>query len=64
MNIILYMSVRFFCDIRIKYVKAYYIIRPSVFKLCELLKTKSKKDLNNFGKYIKEAFEIRKSLEN
>lgn len=53
-----------FRDIRIKFIKAFYIIRPSVYKLCELLNTKSKKDLVNLGKYIKEAFEIRKSLEN
>ncbi|MEW8546452.1 MAG: reverse transcriptase family protein, partial [Candidatus Thiodiazotropha sp.] len=37
-------------DIRAKYIKAYYIVRPSVYKLCELLNTKSKKDLTNLSK--------------
>ena len=46
-------------DIRIKYIKTRYIRQPSVYKLCELLKTSNKTTLINLCKFIKEAFERR-----
>ena len=46
-------------------VKPYYIRNTSVFKLVELLKTNSKKDIANLGKYISIAMRKRKhTLEN
>ena len=50
-------------DIRIKYIKTRYIRRPSVYKLCELLKTTNKTTLINLCKFIKEAFERRLTID-
>ena len=51
-------------DIRIKYIKKTRCIRrPSVYKLCELLKSTNKTTLINLCKFIKEAFERRLSFD-
>ena len=50
-------------DIRLKYIKTRYIRRPSVYKLCELLKSTNKTTLINLSKFIKEAFKRRQSLD-
>ena len=49
--------------IRAKYIKDYYRTRPNAYKLCQLLSTQNKVDINNLGKFIKDAFLIRKRLD-
>ncbi|XP_069129308.1 uncharacterized protein [Argopecten irradians] len=44
-----------FSDIRRKYIKNYFWVKPSVYKVIELLNTHNMKDLNSLGKYIIEA---------
>ena len=46
-------------NIRKKYINVKYIVRPSMFKLCQLLQEK-KHVLYNLGKYIVEAMSSRK----
>jgi hypothetical protein len=50
----------FVSDLRIKYVKKYYYIKPSSFKLIQLLSTQNVKQLRNLGKFLKQAF-VRRS---
>lgn len=50
----------YYCNLREKFLKKFYYIKPSVFKLILLLSTQNVKDLCNLGKYIKNAFVIRK----
>ena len=41
-----------YVKIRRKYIKPYYCINPSVFKLTQLLSVQNIKELNNLGKYL------------
>ena len=42
------------------YLKKYYYVKPSVYKLIQLLSTQNVKELCNLGKFIKNAFIVRK----
>ena len=44
-----------FDDIRLKYIKKYYILRPSMYKFIELLKSNNKTILVNLARFITEA---------
>jgi hypothetical protein len=46
---------------RRKYIKPYYCINPSAFKLTQLLSVQNIKELNNLGKYLYVAGKIRNS---
>jgi hypothetical protein len=39
-------------EIRRKYIKPYYCINPSAFKLTQLLSVQNIKEVNNLGKYL------------
>ena len=41
-----------YVEIRRKYIKPYYCINPSAFKLTQLLSVQNIKELNNLGKYL------------
>ena len=49
----------YYSHLRTKFLKKYYYIRPSVFKLIQLLSTQNVKELCNLGKFIKESIELR-----
>lgn len=51
-----------FNDQRKKYLKKYYFQRPSMFKFLELLKSTNKTVLFKLATYIKDALDIRRSL--
>ena len=51
-------------DIRKKYIKRYYYVRPSVFKFTQLMQSENRKELYNLARYIKEAFTFRNSILN
>ena len=53
-----------FSNIRKKYIKKHYYVRPSMFKFIELLKTENKSVLIKLAKYIKESLEIRNKITN
>jgi hypothetical protein len=55
------LTCNFVSDLRIKYVKQYYYIKPSSFKLIQLLSTQNVKQLRNLGMFLKQAF-VRRSL--
>lgn len=48
-----------YTDLRKLYIDKYYLIRPSMFKLIELLTTNRKKQIRNLGIFIYKAFEER-----
>ncbi len=48
-------------QIRNKYIARYYRVRPSVFKFTSLLATCNRKTILNLCKYLKDAYEYRKS---
>ena len=50
-----------YVEIRRKYIKPYYCINPSAFKLTQLLSVQNIKELNNLGKYLYVAEKIRNS---
>jgi hypothetical protein len=50
-----------YVEIRSKYIKPYYCINPSAFKLTQLLSVQNIKELNNLGKYLYVAEKIRNS---
>jgi hypothetical protein len=50
-----------YVEIRRKYIKPYYCINPSAFKLTQLLSVQNIKELNNLGKYLYVAGKIRNS---
>ena len=50
-----------YSDIRCKYIKKYYYRNPSTFKLIQLLSVRNVKELNNIGKYLYIADNIRKT---
>ena len=49
-------------EFRIKFLKPYYYRIPSVFKLTQLLSTENVRELCNIGKFIKNAFIVRKTI--
>ena len=49
-------------EFRVKFLKPYYYRRPSVFKLTQLLSTENVRELCNIGKFIKNAFIVRKTI--
>lgn len=48
-----------YTDLRKLYIDKYYLMRPSMFKLIELLTTNRKKQIRNLGIFIYKAFEER-----
>jgi hypothetical protein len=48
-----------FVQIRENYIKAYYRVRPNMFKLTQLLTTQNKSEMFKLGKFITEALKIR-----
>ena len=42
--------------LRVKYIKQYYYLRPSVFKLIQLLSTNNVSELCKLGKFLFEAY--------
>ena len=50
-----------YVEIRRKYIKPYYCINPSACKLTQLLSIQNIKELNNLGKYLYVAEQIRNS---
>ena len=46
-------------SVRTKFIKQYFVHRPSVFKAINLLSTNNCKNLINIGKFINKALEIR-----
>ena len=50
-----------YVEIRTKYIKSYYCINPSAFKLTQLLSVQNIKEFNNLGKYLYVAEKIRMS---
>jgi hypothetical protein len=50
-----------YVEIRTKYIKSYYCINPSAFKLTQLLSVQNIKELNNLGKYLYVVKKIRNS---
>ena len=46
-------------SLRVKYIKPYYFINSSVFKLVQLLNTKNTKDFHNLGRFLIQAYKIR-----
>lgn len=57
-----FLKCTYYSHFRTKFLKKYYFTRPSVFKLIQLLSTQNVKELCNLGKFIKNAFDIRKSI--
>jgi len=53
-----------YTDIRKKYIKSYYLKRPSVFKFLSLMRTCNKDVLIKLSVFVKEALLIRKSILN
>ena len=51
-----------YITLRQKYIKRYYIIRPSAFKLTQLLGTNNVKELCYLGKFLQAAYSKRSSL--
>ena len=46
-------------NLRVMYIKRYYYVNPSMFKLVQLLSTKNKKMLSNLARYLINAMKIR-----
>ena len=46
-------------NLRVMYLKRYYYINPSMFKLVQILSVKNKKMLSNMAKYLIKAMRIR-----
>lgn len=51
----------YYLSIRKQYIKQYYWVRPSVFKLVQLFSIQNSKQLRNLAKYLLEAELLRKS---
>jgi hypothetical protein len=49
-------------NIRRKYLKKYYYVKPSVYKFVQLLNSNNKADLINLSKFVKEGLCIRNAL--
>ena len=41
-----------YADLRVKFIKPYFIRNPSVFKLIKLLTSNNKKEITSLGKYL------------
>ena len=48
-----------YCNLRTLYVKRYYRVNPSMFKLVELFSTDNKRDIQNLATYVYKAFDER-----
>ena len=48
-------------ELRKKYIKKFYYVKPSVFKLVQLLNVKNTRELSNLGKFLEYATNLRKS---
>ena len=51
-----------YSDLRKKYIKKYFTSRPSVFKFVELMQNENPTIIRNLGKFVYEAFNVRKLL--
>ena len=51
-----------YSQIRQKYIRPFYYLRPSVYKFIKLMQSNQINVLRNLGKYVYESFAIRKSL--
>ena len=51
-----------YSQIRQKYIRLFYYLRPSVYKFIKLMQSNQINVLRNLGKYVYESFAIRKSL--
>ena len=51
-----------YINLRQMYIHSYYFRKPSVFKFTQLMQNKNMSILKKLGKYIYEAFNLRKSL--
>ena len=51
-----------YSNLRLRYFRNYYLNRPSMFKLVELFKTNSEKQLRDLAMYIFKAFELRHNM--
>ena len=51
-----------YINLRQMYIHPYYFRKPSVFKFTQLMQNKNMSILKKLGKYIYEAFNLRKSL--
>lgn len=51
-----------YIQIRQKYIRPFYYLRPSVYKFINLMQSNQINILRNLGKYVYESFAIRKSL--
>ena len=45
-----------------KYIKPYYVTRPSVFTLVQLWGTENVKELGNLGKFLINAYKLRENF--
>ena len=48
-----------YCHLRTVYIKRYYRVNPSMFKLVELFSTNNKRDIQNLATYVHKAFDER-----
>ena len=48
-----------YCNLRTLYVKRYYRVNPSMFKLVELFSTDNERDIQNLATYVYKAFDER-----
>ena len=51
-----------YSQIRQKYIRPFYYLRPSLYKFIKLMQSNEINVLRNLGKYVYESFAIRKSL--
>ena len=51
-----------YSNLRLRYFRNYYLNRPSMFKLVELFKTNSEKQLRDLAMYIFKAFELQQNM--
>ena len=51
-----------YVQLRQTYIKRYYRVKPSMFKLVQLLKTQNKSEVFMLSKYISEAFKVRSTI--
>ena len=59
MSIILYVNIVYMLNYICKYIPAYYIQRPNMFKIIELLRTENTFTLKRLRTFIFNVFEIR-----
>ena len=65
--IVIYMTFILICpcyiDIRKKYIKRYYYIRPSMLKFTDMLKSNNRSILLNLSLYVRDAMSYRNNLD-